>query len=307
MPTQRALLIVGSIIFSAGVTPIFIRYTQDAGMPSLVIIFIRLWLVVVGILPFVLRNHRPELTSLTRRQIILSGIAGFWLAINLFMLFFALEYTSVLVTSVLRRTTPLWIAFPEVILLGAVFTRRFWASLVISIVGVVLITVGGVGAIEAGSDPLLGAGMATFGAVCFGIYLLIGRTLSDAIPTVLYSWLVFIGAAITTSAFMLGTQTPVLGYPIEGYLLTIVVTFMANVLGHMVINLGLQYFSATAMAIILQVGVVVSAVIAIFTFGEIPTWLQLLGSAMVIVGVLVVTLEQNDSKAKPKRSASVGN
>lgn len=296
MPSRQSTLIVLALIFSAGVTPIAIRITQNQGMPSLVIVFIRLWLITGGLYPIVRTRYRQSMQQLTQRQVILAGIAGFWLAMNLFMLFLALEYTSVLVTSVLRRTTPLWIIAPEVLLLGAVFTRKIWLSLVMTLAGVVVIAVGGIGAGNAGSQPMLGAMVACIGAICFGIYLLIGRGLSRKIPSLLYSWLVFFAAAIVTTFLMIITQTPVFGYPLSGYIWTLIVTFLAQVLGHMVINLGLQRFSATAMAIILQVGVVLSAVMAVFVFDEIPSMVQGFGSVLVIIGVIIATMEQSQNR-----------
>lgn len=297
---RRTLLIVMTLIFSSGVTPIVIRITQGEGMPSLVIVFIRLWLISFALFPIVWMRYRKQLLSLTRRQWILSFWAGFWLVMNLFMLFVSLEYTSVLVTGVLRRITPLWIVLPEIIFFGAVFSRRFWGSLVMTIVGVIMIGIGGLTAIEGGSNALLGAGMASFGAVCFGIYLLIGRKLNNDLPPLLYSFMVFLSSAMVTSIFMLVTQTPVTGYPTSGYLWTLIVTVLAQVLGHIFINLGLQIFTATAMAIILQIGVVVSAVIALFTFGEIPSMVQAIGSALVIMGVVVATIEQTQRQRKQK-------
>ncbi len=129
--------------------------------------------------------------------------------------------------------------------------------------------------------------------------MLIGRRLNNTIPTLLYSWLAFLSAAIVITVFVIGTQTPILGYSISGYLWTLVVTFLAQILGQMVINLGLQRFSATAMAIILQVSVVMSAVIALFLFSEIPTLWQIIGSVMVIVGVILATIEQNNRRVRP--------
>jgi len=292
MPNRTSILIILTVIFSAGVTPIVIRITQNAGMPSLVIVFIRLWLITFLLFPLIWTRHRQQLMAVTPKQWQLGLIAGFWLAINLFMLFLALEYTSVLMTSVLRRTTPLWILAPEVIFLGAVATPRTIMSLVMTFGGVVLIALGATGGLDLGSQPLIGAGMALFGAICFGIYLLLGRRLND-MPSLLYSWIVFVSAAIVTTIFLMITRTPVLGYPPVGYLWTLLVTFLAQVLGHMVINLGLQRFSATAMSIILQVGVVLSAVIAAFLFNEIPTTWQLIGSALVIVGVVLATIDQS--------------
>ena len=153
MSTNRSIAIVLLIIFSAGMTPIAIRYTQAEGVPSLVILFIRGWLIVIGLFPIVWMRYRKELFAMTAQQWGLSLIAGFWLAMNLFMLFLSLEYTSVLVSSVLRRTTPAWIVLPEIFLFGAMFSRKFWGSLVMTIVGVVMVGLGGVTAIEAGVHP----------------------------------------------------------------------------------------------------------------------------------------------------------
>lgn len=298
----KTAFVVFNIVFAAGVTPILIRYAQGAGVPSLVIVFIRLWLVTIALFPLIWIRYKEELFALTRRQIMLITLGGFWSALNLLMLFFALEYTSVLITSVLRRTTPLWIILPEIFLLGAVFSRRIWWSLLITFIGAILIALAGNSAIELGSQPLLGAGIAIFGAICFGIYLLIGRQLTNAMPSLLYSWSVFLSASVFITIFVLITQTPIFGYSTSGYLWALAVTFVAQVMGQLGILIGLQRFSATAMAIIVQVGVVVSAIIAVFTFNEIPTLWQLVGSLLVIVGVILATIEQNERKT---HSASI--
>ena len=298
MLDKRRLIIILTIIFSAAVTPIAIRITQSEGMPSVVIVMIRLWLVSFGLFPLIWMRYRPALFSLTPRQVILSAIAGFWLALNLLLLFVALEYTSVLMTSVLRRTTPMWIVLPEIIIFGVVFSRRFWLSLLLTLIGVALVGFGGMTAIEAGSDPLLGGALALVGSFCFGAYLLIGRQLNNVIPPLLYSFLVFFSAALVASVFVATTRTPVTGYPLNGYLWTVIVTILAQVMGHLFMNLALQFFSATAIAIILQIAVVGSAVIALFLFGEIPSLLQIIGSALVIYGVVVATFEQTQARWK---------
>ena len=300
MPNRRGLLIIVTIVFSAGVTPIAIRITQGEGMPSAVIVLIRLWLISLAMIPLIWTRYRDDLLRLTPRQWLLSGIAGFWLAVNLLMLLMALEYTSVLVTSVLRRTTPIWIILPEIILFGVIFSRRFWLSLAVSIVGVVLVGVGGLTAIEGGSDPLLGAGIAIFGSLCFGIYLLIGRQLNNTMPPVLYSFIVFFLAALVTAAYIAVTKIPITGYSAESYLWATVVAVLAQVLGHISMNLALQFVTATTMSIVLQMGVVVSAVIAFFTFGEVPSLLQVIGSALVIYGVVMATIEQGKARWKGK-------
>jgi len=304
MSSRRGLSIVLLIIFSAGMTPIAIRYTQAEGVPSLVILFIRMWLITFALLPLVWMRYREPLLNMITRQWVLSLIAGFWLAMNLFMLFISLEFTSVLVTSVLRRITPALIVLPEIFLFGAIFSRKFWGAMVMTLAGVVMVGVGGLTAIEAGANPLLGAGMALFGALCFGIYLLIGRKLNNAIPPLVYSFVVFLSSAIVTTFFIILTQTPVTGYSTTGYLWILWVTILAQVLGHIPINIALQHFTATAMAIILQIGVVLSAVFALFLFGEIPSVVQVVGSVLVIIGVTVTTIEQTQRNRKAKTTST---
>lgn len=298
MLDRRRLLIILTMIFSAAVTPIAIRITQSEGVPSLVIVLIRLWLVSLALLPWILTRYRREISSLTARQIALSGISGFWLALNLLLLFVSLEYTSVLMTSLLRRTTPLWIVLPEILIFGVVFSRRFWLSLPLTLIGVALVGLGGLSAIEAGSDPLLGGALALIGSLCFGAYLLIGRQLNNVIPPLLYSFLVFFSAALVTSVFVAFSGTPVTGYSARGYLWVVIVTILAQAMGHLLMNLALQHFTATALAIILQIAVVGSAVIALFLFGEIPSLVQIIGSALVIYGVVIATIEQTGARWK---------
>ncbi len=295
MRDKRAIIML-TLIFSAGVTPIAIRIAQSEGIPSLVIVWLRLWLVSLGLLPLVWFRYREDLARLTRRQLLLAGLAGFWLALNLLLLFVSLEFTSVLMTSLLRRTTPMWIVLPEILIFGVVFSRRFWFSLVLTLAGVALVGLGGLTAVQAGSDPLLGGALALVGSFCFGAYLLIGRQLNNLIPPLLYSFLVFSSAAVCVSLAVAATSTPISGYSLEAYLWVLVVTILAQVLGHVGMNLALQFLRATALAILLQVGVVVSAVIALLAFGEVPSLVQVAGSALVIYGVVAATIEQTRAR-----------
>lgn len=298
MLDRRRLLIILTMIFSAAVTPIAIRITQSEGVPSLVIVLIRLWLVSIALLPWIWLRYRRELLGLKKRQALLAGISGFWLALNLLLLFVSLEYTSVLMTSLLRRTTPMWIILPEILIFGVVFSRRFWLSLALTLAGVAMVGFGGLSAIEAGSDPLLGGALALIGSFCFGAYLLIGRKLNNDIPPMLYSFLVFFSAALVTTVFVAGSGTQVTGYSAQGYLWTVIVTILAQAMGHLIMNLALQFLTATAMSIVLQVAVVGSAVIALFLFGEVPSLIQIVGSALVIYGVVVATIEQTQARWK---------
>jgi len=282
------------ITFSAGVTPNAIRVTQNLGVPSLAIIAMRLIVVTLTMTVYVFRRQNDAVHKLTRSDVMWSAAAGFWLAMNLLALFFALEYTSILVTGVLRRTTPIWVVGPEVLLLGAIFSWRIWGASLLAVVGVIAITVGTSGGVNPGTKPLLGALIALGGSMCFGIYLLIGRFVSTRMPSLVYSWLVFAFAGLVTLIAVAITQTPLTGYSANAYLWVVIVTVLAQYLGHIVLNIGLHYFSATAIAIILEMSVVVSGVTAFIQFGEVPSTLQIIGSGVIIVGVILASRERSN-------------
>lgn len=286
----QSWLIIGVITFAATTTPIAIRYAQDTGIPSLALVFIRLLLSSTLLTPLVFWRYSAAIRKLTRRDYLWTLAAGFWLTLNLLALFYALEYTSVLVTGILRRTTPFWIIMPEIVLLGAVFTWRTWTATAVSVIGVIIITLGtGESDPALGTEPFIGALLALFGALFLGIYLLIGRQLSKRVPPLVYSWLVFSYATVLTGFIVGVTRTQISGYSLEGYLWAIVVTIIAQYLGQISINIGLQRFSATTMSIILELSVVLGAIVAFFQFAEVPTSSQILGSILVVSGVVLAS------------------
>ena len=284
------------LLFAAAVGPIVIREAQLVGLPSLYIITMRLWITSAVLTPFVLRSKKAELQALTRRDGLLVLAGGTLLAINLIMLFLALEYTSVLVTTVLRRTSPLWVIWLEIILLGTMFTRRVWIGLALTLIGSLAIAFGSGTAVQAGSQPVLGALLALVGAICIGLYLLTGRSLRRRISTLTYSWLVFMAAALLTLIVSLALRIPFWGYSLEGYMWVLIVTVVSQFLGHISINVGLRYVHATHLSMVMQVAVVLGAVLALVFFGEIPSPLQIGGSIAIIGGVTLVSLRPSAQK-----------
>lgn len=277
------------VTLSAAATPIAIRNAQLQGVPSLYIITVRLIVVSLVLFPLVRYRHWPALQQLERRDWAFAIVAGFFLALNLLLLFVSLEYTSVLVNGVTRRTSPLWIIWLEIFFLGATFTWHIWAGLFLALGGSILVALGSTGATTPGSNPLLGALLGLLGSFCIGLYMLIGRKLSSKLPSLAYSWVVFTAAAVVAIVYAVIRQVPFSGYSWLGYVWVVVVIIIAQFIGHLSINVGLHYFPATTMSIFMQLSVAISAVLAFFALGEIPSPWQIVGSVFIAAGVLLAT------------------
>lgn len=277
------------VVLSAAATPIAIRNAQLQGVPSLYIITVRLITISLVLFPLVRRRHWPLLQQLEPHDWQLVTIAGIFFALNLLLLFVSLEYTSVLVNGVTRHTSPLWIICLEIFLLGAIFTWRVWGGLFLALSGSILVALSSSGAVNPGSNPLLGAGLGLLGSFCLSFYMLIGRNLSRKLPSLAYSWVVFTIAALVALLFALIRQTPLWGYSLLGYAWVIVVVIIAQFVGHLAINAGLHYFPATTMSLFMQLSVALSALLAFLTLGEAPSLGQMIGSVLIVAGVLLAT------------------
>jgi len=142
----------------------------------------------------------------------------------------------------------------------------------------------------------LGGVLALVNAVTTSIYLIIGRKIRDKVPFLPYSWLVFFGGAVVSTGFVLVTHTPVMGFSWMGYFWVGMAALIGQMIGHTFINASLHYFSATVMSLAMQISVIASAVIAFFYLGEIPSPWQILGSGLILLGVLLVTWMPRSSK-----------
>ena len=279
----------GFFIGSAG--PILIRLTQAAGMPSLAIVTGRQIISIVVLTPLILSRYRHELRQLSRRAVIFAALAGIVLAVRFVIMFEAFNNTSVLITGVFNGAGPLWVALIEVVMLKATFNRNIWIGVFLAILGGVVIALAGFdGGTSLGNNPTLGAVYAMTAAFLSAFYLNFGRAARTEISFWPYLWLVFGFATITSIIAMIATNTPMTGYSPDAYVWLFILTVTAQLIAHGAMNFALAFVSATFVSIAAQLTTVISAVAAFLVFGELPGPIQIIGSAIIILGVSVATI-----------------
>jgi drug/metabolite transporter (DMT)-like permease len=119
--------------------------------------------------------------------------------------------------------------------------------------------------------------------------MLIGRKLRTKLPVIPYIWLVYGIATLVMLLVMLVTSTPVLGFSIEGYLVLLAMGLVPQLIGHSSLNYVLEYFPATFVSMFTQLEPIGSAILAVIFFSEYPPIEQIIGSAIIISGVLIAS------------------
>ncbi|HLV34810.1 MAG TPA: DMT family transporter [Spirillospora sp.] len=275
-----------------GAVPILVRLAQAEAMPSLSIAALRMTMAALILTPYMLARHRHEPRQLSRREGLWIGVAGFAAAMFYVLFFNSLEYTSVLIASVFSGTNPLWVAVMEIALLGAALRRSIWAGLALVLVGSTLFALSGsAGAVKTGDNPLLGGGLALLAALATATYYTIGRWVRQRVSALVYLWLIILTAVVVLLIIALLTGSPLTGYSVQGYGWVLLMTVGAQIIGQASIAYALAHLSSTFVSIALQLSIVIGAALALLIFQEHPQPLQMVASAVIVAGVLVVIVQ----------------
>lgn len=282
------LLVLGVGVTAVSWAAILVR---EADAPALVIAAYRLSLasLPVGALALLQQRRRPEpVTAGTVGPLLLSGAFlaahfGFWIT--------ALQHTSVVTAVVLMATQPLFVAIASPLLLREPVEARVWVALLVATGGAALMAAEDVGE---GLGTLAGDAYAVLGGAFAACYLLVGRWARPGT-----SWLRYVGVVYPAAAVFLLAALAVSGDSFTGYstYTLVMIGLMAlgpQLIGHSSINWALGYLPAVTVAMAILVEPVGSTVLAALILDEIPSGLEMTGSAIVLVGVFLALRPQRE-------------
>ncbi len=136
------------------------------------------------------------------------------------------------------------------------------------------------------------------GAVAFACYLVIGRSVRDKLPLLPYIWLVYGFGGLILLVVIALTGTPITGYSSNAYLIILLIALVPQLIGHSSFNYAVRFVSATYVGIATQMEPLGSAIAAFFMFQEVPLPLQIVGSAAILLGVIMATIAQARANGK---------
>lgn len=167
-------------------------------------------------------------------------------------------------------------------------------GIIIALLGGFCIAVGDADTLNSGSNPLLGDGLALLGAWSVSFYLLLGKQAQALGLTIKnYSAIAYTTAAIVLLPSPLFFGINYFGYPTElyGYLLGMAI--FSQVLGHTSFNWAVRFISPTFVTLAILFEPVTASFLGFLIFGEIPSQLVLIGALILLAGVAIAVLAQN--------------
>lgn len=252
--------------------------------PPLAIAFWRNAAGAAVLLPVLLTRERSTLTGLRLRDLRTSAVAGLFLAGHFAAWLPSLTMTSVAASIALVTTTPIWTALAARIV-GVRLPTAVWWGLVLAVVGAALIA--GVD-FAVSREAVIGDGLALLGAIAASGYVLAGARARERLATSAYTVVCYSVCAVVLALAALIFQVPLAGFSAQDWLLIAGITFVAQLLGHTLLNLVLSSVGPTVVSLAVLLEVPGSLIVALVLLGQAPPLLALPGMAMVVAGVALV-------------------
>lgn len=299
------VLVLG--ILAVSTSAIFIRLAQREA-ESIVVAAYRLVFASLILAPFAW-GRRTELRKMTRRQVWLVLLSGFFLAVHFATWITSLAYTSVASSVVLVTTTPLWVGLLSPVFLRERLTARLWLGLLVALLGGTLVGLSEACNFAGGTlqcflmadffqgKVFLGNLLALAGAMLAAGYMLVGRKLRANLSLVSYISAVYSTAAFFLVVFALISGQKLAGFSGSTYLWMVCLALFPQLLGHTSYNFALGYLPAALVAIAVLAEPVGATLLAIPVLGELPTLLEIVGGAIILLGIGIATW--NGSRKSP--------
>ncbi|RPJ16593.1 MAG: DMT family transporter [Desulfobacteraceae bacterium] len=292
---MRIAITLGIGVAAVSTGAIFARLAEA---PPIVIAAYRVGLASLIIAPVAWIRAKDEIMNLSKREILLAALSGFFLALHFAAWITSLSYTSIANSVVLVNTNPLWVGLLTRLVTGDKLKKASVAGIIISVTGAAII---GAGDYAAGYNALLGDFLAVIGGICAAFYLLIGRNLRGKLSLEAYIMVCYGSAAVFLWFAVLS-----LGMRITGYSSTTVASFfglavVSQIIGHTCFNWALRWFTPGLVAVTLLGEPIGSTMLAYFIFGEKLTVLKLTGGCLILAAIYI-SASAEMGKADNKKS-----
>jgi drug/metabolite transporter (DMT)-like permease len=255
---------------------------KQMSVDGLNVAFYRLWLgsaLTVAIL--IAARHRP-----TMRELALSAPPGAIFGINMVLGFTAIRITTVADATLIGALQPALV----LLVAGAWFGEKIGAREIgwtgVSIAGIAILIAG------ASSSPEwspLGDGLALLGVFLFTGYFLASKRIRASVATVAYMAGVQISAAIVVTPVVLLHGLQVSAMTNADWLRITTIVFTSGVGAHMLVNWAHPYVKVSLSSVIVLLTPVVSSIAAWAVLDESLTGIQLVGGAVTLVAIVVIT------------------
>ncbi|SFH29902.1 EamA domain-containing membrane protein RarD [Desulfotomaculum arcticum] len=262
---------------------------KAADAPSLVIAFYRIGLTVLMLAPVTLATSWTELRSMSRRDVAMACLSGLMLALHFATWITSLNYTTIASSTVLVNMHPLFVITGGYLFYKERISPSGILGAALALAGCLVI---GISDFRIGGQALYGDILAVIGAITVSGYMLVGRGLRNHLSLLPYIVIVYFVSSVALLMAVLAYGLPLSNYTPNTWLMFFLAALVPTIMGHTVFNWAFRYVKGAVVSVSILGEPVGATILAYFIFQQVPTFSQLAGGLIILVG-LVIFIQSN--------------
>ena len=280
------LAIAGAVLFSAKAIVVKLLYRHHIDAMSVLAFRMLFALPFFGVIALIKMRQSPSLLPSDRWRLIVLGLLGYYL--SSYLDFIGLLYISAGLERLILFLTPSLVMLLSVFLFKRKVDQREWLALLICYSGTILVFIHDVNA--SGNHVLLGGAFVFASAIFYALYLLFSGELVKRVGTSrLVSYVMCVSGAAAVGQFLILRPWSTLIQPLPVYALSLVNAIFCTVLPVFLTMMAIARIGAGVSALAGMVGPVSTLFLAALILDEPITAVQLVGTALVIAGMLLLS------------------
>ena len=268
------LIFIG--IVSLSFAAIFIRMSNSE---PLAIATFRMGISSIILLPFYFIKKRNLISKNDLKFFFLSGL---FLALHFYTWITSLRFTSIMSSTVLVTTNPIFVSIFSYFLFKKKIKKRTFLAIILSIIGIILMSYG-----FSFSTNLKGNLLALFGALFASLYIISDYYLIKKYDLIDIVFPVYLVSFLILLSLSFSLNIKLYPLPLREYLLFFLIALIPQVIGHSIINYSLKFFSPIFISLAILGEPLGATIFGIIFFKEIPKVLEIIGGLFIITGIII--------------------
>lgn len=248
----------------------------------------------IGIALWARRRHSERLSMHDRMLVLALGLIGYYLAS--FLDFLGLQYVSAGLERLILFLHPTMTVILSALVYKRAIGRQVMAAMLLCYAGIVLVFLHNAEVKQDGI--LLGASLVFASTLSYSVYLVgAGHAIARIGTTRFTAYVMMVASAASLLQFALMRPMSALDLPLHVYQLAIAMAIFSTVLPAFLLSYAIRRIGSGRASLIGSIGPVSTIYMAYVFLNENISLLQVLGSSLVLIGVLIISMNTQGEKS----------
>lgn len=282
-----ALAIIGIVLFSAKAVLVKLAYKFDISSEHLLLFRMLFSLPVYIVLALFKKPvEKDKIRRIDYLWILFFGFVGYYLAS--YFDFLGLQYIKAGLERIILFIYPTLVIIISWVFLKNIITKQQLLAILLTYIGVT-VTFWGEFQIET-THIVLGGSLIFLSALTYAIYLVGSGWLIPKFGVVTFtSYAMIVSSLCIIIQYLIFDRQNIMNYPLEVYLICIIMAVFSTIIPSYLVSAAIAKLGASSFSIIASLGPVSTILLAYFLLGENLSIIQIIGAAIVILGVYVIS------------------